>query len=105
MIIYLLGKEIGLVKVEDNAEKLDTNAAGLAAYDENKAYFNGNDSYQTCLHEIFHFYIYRIGLRQQQSYTKEIACDLFAACISQLMAENGNDILERIKSFANTREV
>jgi len=100
MKINLFSQEIELVKVEDNANKLNTSACGYACFLENKAYFDGYDPFWTCLHEIMHFYINRVGLNQVGNYNEEVLCDISSRFITQLMLENGEDILQKIKQFA-----
>jgi hypothetical protein len=100
MIIRLFARDLELVKVDRNSEKLKTECIGRSVFAENKAYIDGNEGFNTALHEIFHFYIHRSGFEQTENVTKEMACDMFATCFEQLIFENGDGILLKIKEFA-----
>jgi len=102
MEINLFSREIELIKVSDNSLQFAPDYTGRAVLQDNKAYFiNSTDGFLICLHEIFHYYIYRAGFDNLTSFSKENICDMFATCIDQLMLENGEDIIERIKQFVD----
>jgi hypothetical protein len=100
MKIYLLSREIKIIKVDDNSSKLETQNTGIAIYAENTIYYDNQEPFQTILHEIFHFYIKRVGLNQMKQINIEVICDLFSSFIFQLICENGEDIMGKIKKFS-----
>ena len=100
MKIKLMCRDINLIKVDNNSSKLMTRNTGTAIYSENAIYFDGESPFETCLHEIFHFYLERIGINQMETIDKEVMCDLFSNCINQLMIENGKDIFIMLRAFA-----
>ena len=103
MKIKLISREIELFKVGENASKLDARLTGTVIYKENRIYFDGENPFHTCLHEIYHFYIKRIGFNQLEEFSREVICDMFGTCIEQLMLENGNDIFIKLKQFAEEK--
>jgi len=100
MKIKLFARDIEPIKVDDNSRQLDTSLVGVCKNYENKIYFDNSHPFVTLLHEIKHTHIFAAGYSQLNSYTREGVCDTFAACIDQLMLENGNDIFIKLKDFA-----
>ncbi len=101
MKIKLLSREIKIVKIAIVSDKLDVNNRGIADKYSNEIYVLANSvMFKTILHEIKHLYSFWIGTEQLQEFDKEVDCDLFAACIEQLMLENGDDTFARLKRFA-----
>ena len=104
MIIKLFARDLELIRVDENAKNLDLGCAGKTFYTENKAYFDGDNAFNVCLHEIFHFYIERAGFNQMEEFSKEVVCDMFATCCEQLILENGDDFFIKLEKFANKTE-
>ena len=79
---------------------LRTALVGCASYDTKQIYFSDFDSFYTVLHEICHMYLYLVGIDELKEIEKELACDIFGRTIYQLMFENGDNILAKLKEFA-----
>ena len=101
MKIKLLCQEIELIKVDENASVLKTQYAGLSKLYENKIYYDGEDSFPTLIHEITHFFLFLTGNGNREDYTEEQICRLISRTIYQLLLENGDDIIKKLKEFAN----
>ncbi len=99
MTVKIFSNDIELIKIDEDSSKLEPANDGLADYQNNKVYFNGYDSYNVCIHELLHFYLYFVGLGQMENFEVEIMCDICAKFISNLILDNGDDILYRIKTF------
>lgn len=104
MIINLFSREIEIIKVDDNAERLNPELLGSAVYSNNTIYVDGDDKFHTILHEIVHFFLKYSGHNQQRKFTPEVMCDIFGYVIVQLMIENDGEILDAIKEFAEESE-
>jgi len=94
--VNLLGREIG-IEIISKAHELGGTDRGAAYLIENRMVIaKGNDSFETILHELMHFYLYYTGHDLEDTFRIERMCDIPAMFISQLLLENGSDIFDRL---------
>lgn len=104
MKIKLLGQDIEISKVNDpNYRYLDNKSFGSGNLLKNRITIGTEDSFRTILHEISHFWIDRIGVRENVTNSNEYVCDQHSTFISTLVYENGIDIIEKLYNFANDK--
>ena len=104
MKIKLLSREIEITIVNKNATELNPTCRGVSDnYNMEISVLKNNVSFSSLLHEIKHLHSHKCGVSQLDEITQEVDCDLFAACIEQLMIENGDDIFTRLKRFAEEK--
>lgn len=100
MEIKLLCREISLTKVDKNSEHLKTALTGSSYACTGEIYFDGDDPFPVLMHEIAHIWLYRCGY-VVNSYSEEQMCSITGKMTDQLMLENGDDIIVKLKEFAN----
>ena len=102
MNIKLLAQKIEIVKVNEDAQLLNPNNAGVSLNVESKIAIDGKDSFPTLIHEITHQFMYKTGQRFRNAFTIEDVSESFGFLTKQLMLENGNDIFQKLKEFAES---
>jgi hypothetical protein len=106
MKIKLLCRDIDIVIVSGGdfkklLDKDDNCNCGMSIYSKNLITVERcNDSFIILMHEIAHFWQERIGHYNTQNYDKELVADCVGYLTNQLIIENGLDIFERLKKFA-----
>jgi hypothetical protein len=99
--IKLFCREIEIIKVDGNANHLNPHYSGRAVYDDtNRIYADGSNTFQTILHEVKHFWDWYAGIESMEQTPQEVNCNIFGFLVDQLMLENGADIFQRLKEFA-----
>lgn len=94
--VNLLGREIE-IEIISKAHELGGTDRGSAYLIENRmTVAKGNDSFETIIHELMHFYLYYTGHDLEENFQVERMCDIPAMFISQLLLENGSDIFDRL---------
>ena len=101
MVIKLFCQEIELIKIDKSATVLRPEYDGLARFSESKIYFDSDNKFPVLMHEITHFFLFLSANGSREDYTEEQICCIFGRMLYQLLLENGDDIIEKLKEYAN----
>jgi len=100
MTIKLLSRIIKINRIEDDISQLEPRLCGISLTIKQEIYIDGSRPFTTLLHEIGHQYMTLTGRIENCQFNVEEFCDTYGFLIEQLMIENGDDIIKKLKIFA-----